>query len=156
MRVFLDANILFSAAKPKSRIRALIGLLSRHGGCMTNAYAVEETRRNLALKEPAQVNELEKLAHALEMVTALRLELEIQLPPKDVPIFGGASAGNATHLLTGDERDFGAYFGKTIQRVKIVSPRLLADELVRQGWLTKPRETPKGIRGKRESLKARG
>ncbi len=139
MRVFLDANILFSGAKPKSRIRALIGLLSQHGGCMTNAYAVEEAHRNLALKEPALVEELERLVHTLEMVGALSVELEIALPPKDVPIFGGAIAGNATHLLTGDERDFGAYFGKTIQGVKIVSPRLLADELVRQGWLNKSR-----------------
>ena len=137
MRVFLDANILFSAANPKSRIRALIDLLSRHAGCMTNAYAIEEARRNLALKEPALVNELEKLTRTLEMIDGLSLALEIRLSPKDVPILGGAIAGNATHLLTGDERDFGAYFGKTIQGVKIVSPRLLADELVRQGWLTK-------------------
>jgi predicted nucleic acid-binding protein len=135
MRVFLDANILFSAAKPKSRIRALLDLLSQHGKCITNAYAVEEARRNLALKQPALVAELNKLTQNLELVPALSAELEIKLEPKDVPILGGAIAGNATHLLTGDERDFGAYFGKTIQGVKIVSPRLLADELVRKGLL---------------------
>jgi len=137
MRVFLDANILFSAAKPKSRIRALIDLLSQHGQCITNPYAVEEARRNLALKEPALVDALDKLTQELEIVTILTTELDIKLPPKDVPILGGAIGGDATHLLTGDERDFGVYFGKTIQGVKIVSPRLLADELVRKGWLKK-------------------
>jgi hypothetical protein len=46
-----------------------------------------------------------------------------------VPILGGAIAGHATHLLTGDEKDFGKYWGKTVQGVKIVSPRMLVQEL---------------------------
>ena len=135
MRVFLDANILFSAAKPKSRTRAFIAVLSKHGEFITNAYAVEEARRNLGLKQPALVSELDALTAKFEMVATLIADLHIDLAEKDVPILGGAIAGNATHLLTGDERDFGTYFGKTIQGVKIVSPRLLADELVREGLL---------------------
>ena len=135
MRVFLDANILFSASKPKSRIRALIDLASQHGESITNAYAVEEARRNLALKQPAFVAELDKLTEKLKIVTALSAKIEIKLPPKDVPILAGAIAGSATHLLTGDERDFGAYFGKTIQGVKIVSPQIFANELMREGLL---------------------
>jgi hypothetical protein len=55
--------------------------------------------------------------------------LEVELPLKDMPILGGAIAGGATHLLTGDERDFGRLWGKTIQGVKVVSPRMLAEEL---------------------------
>jgi len=137
MRVFLDANILFSASKPNSRIRALVDLIFQHGECLTNAYALEEARRNLALKQPTLINELDKLARTLELVATLNTNFEIKLEPKDVPILGGAIAAKATHLLTGDERDFGAYYGKTIQGVKIVSPRLLADELARQGWLGK-------------------
>jgi len=70
-----------------------------------------------------------------EMVPVSMADLEVKLPLKDVPILGGAVAGNATHLLTGDQQDFGIYFGKTVQGVKIVSPRMLADELVRRGLL---------------------
>jgi hypothetical protein len=66
-------------------------------------------------------------------------KFDIKLEAKDVPILGGAIAGHATHLLTGDERDFGPYFGKTIQGVKIVSPSRLADELVHRGWLARDR-----------------
>ena len=66
-----------------------------------------------------------------ELVT----DLPVVLPPKDVPILGGAIAGSATHLLTGDERDFGALYGKTIQGVKIVSPKMLADELRDEGLI---------------------
>jgi hypothetical protein len=49
-------------------------------------------------------------------------DLDVELPLKDQPILGGAIAGNATHLLTGDERDFGKLLGETIQGVRIVSP----------------------------------
>jgi len=52
------------------------------------------------------------------------------LPLKDRPILGGAIGGRATHLLTGDERDFGKYWGRTIQGVKIVSPKMLAEEML--------------------------
>jgi predicted nucleic acid-binding protein len=61
----------------------------------------------------------------------------VKLKPKDLPILGGAIDGQATHLLTGDERDFGELFGKTIEGVKIVSPRMLAEEMVKLGWLEK-------------------
>lgn len=135
MRVFLDANILFSASKPDSRIRALINLLAKHGECITNDYAIEEARRNLELKAPTLVTELDKLTQKLEIITTLITEVGIKLKLKDIPILGGAIASGATHLLTGDERDFGAYFGKMVQSVKVVSPRMLADELVKQGLL---------------------
>jgi uncharacterized protein len=129
MRVFLDANILFSASLPRSRMRALLDLLFDHVECLTNDYAVEEARRNLAAKFPEDVKLLERLARKCEIITQLPTVLEVELPLKDMPILGGAVAGRATHLLTGDERDFGKFWGKTIQGVKIVSPRMLTEEL---------------------------
>ena len=135
MRVFLDANILFSGAQPHSRMRVFLELLFKQGECITNAYAVEEARRNLEMKFPAALPHLDSLIGKCELIPALVSDLKADLPLKDVPILGGAIAGHATHLLTGDQQDFGAHFGKTIQRVKIVSPRLLADELVKRGRL---------------------
>jgi predicted nucleic acid-binding protein len=128
MRIFLDANILFSAALPKSRMRAFLEILSKQADFLTNAYAVEEARRNLELKFPNALKNLERLITQCEMISQLPADLEIELPLKDKPILGGAIAGNATHLLTGDERDFGKFWGKTIQGVKIVSPKMLAEE----------------------------
>jgi hypothetical protein len=72
---------------------------------------------------------LERLTGQCEMVSQLVTNLDVELPLKDVPILGGAIAGHATHLLTGDEKDFGKYWGKTVQGVKIVSPRMLVQEL---------------------------
>ena len=130
MRIFLDANILFSAARPDSRMRVFLEVLSKQADLLTNAYAVEETRRNLELKSPNDLKSLERLVRRCEMVSQLAADLEVELPLKDRPILGGAIAGHATHLLTGDERDFGRFWGKTVQGVKIVSPRMLAEEVL--------------------------
>jgi hypothetical protein len=37
--------------------------------------------------------------------------------------------------MTGDEKDFGRFFGETIEGVKVVSPKLLAEELTGLGRL---------------------
>ena len=129
MRIFLDANILFSAAQPHSRMRAFLELLFDQAECLTNAYAAEEARRNLELKFPEGLKALERLTGQCEMVSQLVADLDVELPLKDIPILGGAIAGHATHLLTGDEKDFGKFWGKTIQGVKIVSPKMLVQEL---------------------------
>jgi predicted nucleic acid-binding protein len=130
MRIFLDANILFSAARPGSRMRAFLEVLSQEADLLTNAYAVEETRRNLELKSPNGLKSLERLVRRCEMVSQLAADLEVELPLKDRPILGGAIAGHATHLPTGDERDFGRFWGKAVRGVKIVSPRMLAEEVL--------------------------
>jgi len=38
--------------------------------------------------------------------------MNVKLALKDVPILGGAVAGQAKYLLTGDEKDFGRFFGE--------------------------------------------
>jgi len=129
MRIFLDANILFSAALSHSRMRAFLDVLLNQAELLTNDYAIEEARRNLVAKFPDGVKPLERLAKQCEVVPRLAADFAVEIALKDAPILGGAIAGGATHLLTGDERDFGKYWGKTIQGVRIVSPRMLAEEL---------------------------
>jgi uncharacterized protein len=54
MRIFLDANILFSAGKSDGAARELLALLRASGHeCCVDGYVVEEARRNLAAKAPA-------------------------------------------------------------------------------------------------------
>jgi predicted nucleic acid-binding protein len=130
MRIFLDANILFSAALPKSRMCEFLEAISSETDFLTNAYAIEETCRNLEMKFPENLKTLEQLIKKCEMISQLAANLEVELPPKDKPILGGAIAGRATHLRTGDERDFGKFWSNTIQGVKIVSPKMLAQELL--------------------------
>ena len=62
MRVFLDANILFSAAKTAGAVRELLSRLEAHGHVLcADAYVVEEARRNLLAKGPEALASLEAL-----------------------------------------------------------------------------------------------
>ena len=120
--VFLDANILFSAAYGSPGLRRLWDLAAA-GECrlLTSAQAVEEARRNL--DTPAQLRRLAGYARRVELVPQppdgpCRLEL----PPEDRLIFLAAAAAGATHLLTGDARHFGAYYGRRMQGVRVLRP----------------------------------
>jgi predicted nucleic acid-binding protein len=121
-RVFLDANVLFSAA-----YRSDSGLVAlwRHAGAtlLTSAHAVDEAQRNLT--DDDQRRRLGSLVGACEIVptpAAAILPAGLRLPPDDALIFLAATAGHATHLLTGDKTHFGPYYGRTIGGVLIVPP----------------------------------
>ena len=120
-RLFLDANILFSAA-----YRPDAGLLQfwkvQDTTLCSSHYAVEEAAINLT--EDAQRRRLAKLAHRVRLFDAALRELPtgLSLPEKDVPIFLAAREARATHLITGDVRHFGRYFGQEIQGILVSSP----------------------------------
>jgi predicted nucleic acid-binding protein len=121
-RVFLDANVLFSAA-----YREGAGLLRLWDladvELVTSGYAAEEARRNLDAAEARQ--RLEDLLSRLQLVaeaTHVALPRPVRLAEKDRPILMAAIGAGATHLLTGDVGDFGALFGRRIEGVLIQTP----------------------------------
>ncbi|MFZ0286175.1 MAG: PIN domain-containing protein [Terriglobales bacterium] len=120
-RLFLDANVLFSAAyRPGA---GLLQLWKLKGVVLCSSrYALEEARVNLT--EAAQRTRLDDLSEPLHWFEAGQRELPrgISLPEKDVPIVLAAIAAQATHLLTGDVRHFGGHFGKKIEGIVIVLP----------------------------------
>lgn len=121
-RLFLDANVLFSAAyKANSRMLALWKL--KDIVLCSSRYALEEARFNLPAEE--QRVRLQKLSEALLFCDAVdrRLPPEVSLPEKDAPILLAAIESRAGYLLTGDVHHFGAYFGKRVEGVKILTPR---------------------------------
>jgi predicted nucleic acid-binding protein len=121
-RVFLDANILFSRAYlPASRLADLWRLPDTV--LLSSSYAVEEVRRNL--DNPKQREQLNRLLAHVEIVTtwpSSGLPRGIRLPDKDVPILLAAIEARATQLLTGDRRDFGHLFGRTVSGAEILLP----------------------------------
>jgi predicted nucleic acid-binding protein len=121
-RVFLDANVLFSAA-----YREGAGLLRLWDladvELVTSGYAAEEARRNLDAAEARQ--RLEDLLSRLQLVaeaTHVALPRPVRLAEKDRPILMAAIGAGATHLLTGDVGDFGPLFGRRIEGVLIQTP----------------------------------
>lgn len=110
MRLFLDANILFTAAHNPKGKAALVLELGQAGlwQLVTSAYALEEARRNLALKFPGGLEQLDALAQGLRLSPdAADADCLEGLPDKDCPIYRAAHACRADVLLTGDLRDFG-------------------------------------------------
>jgi predicted nucleic acid-binding protein len=127
LRVFLDANVLFSAAyREQARLAALWKLHGVH--LVTSLYAVQEAATNLN-EENAQLR-LRDLIEEVEIISdtlgidarTLSALAEIVLPDKDRPILAAAVAAKTDFLLTGDIQHFGRYFGEVLCGVCILRP----------------------------------
>ncbi len=135
MRIFLDANVLFSAAKSDGAVRQLLILLEKSGHeCCVDGYVIEEARRNLAAKAPDDVVALAKLLLRMTKADTQRsdaaLEASLPLPIKDQPVLAAAIHQNCAALVTGDRTHFGPLYGRMIHGVTIHSPRSLAEALL--------------------------
>ena len=100
---------------------------------MSSQVAIEEARRNLALKRAGWLPAFEALVPHLEIVASMVFPLPVTLSDKDVPLLCAAIRGRCELFVTGDRRDFGALMGKTVEGVRVVSPLQLARLLARQG-----------------------
>lgn len=121
--VFLDANVLFSAAYRAESGLLRLWALGAAVRLLSTPYAVEEARRNLSSAEARE--RLETLVAGLQIVPDVLLgpvPPGVELPEKDRPILLAALAAGATHLLTGDRAHFGAYFGTRIQGMLLERP----------------------------------
>ena len=121
--VFLDANVLFSAAyRPDAGSRELWELPDVE--LVTSDYALAEARRNIGDRQ--QLNDLDNLLQRVRVIGLTRLERPLppglKLPDKDRPIFLSAIDARATHLLSGDGKTFGAYFGQRVEGIAILLP----------------------------------
>ncbi|MEX2581077.1 MAG: PIN domain-containing protein [Verrucomicrobiales bacterium] len=135
MRVFLDANILFSAARSDGAIRRLVGLLREAGHtCCVDAFVIEEARRNLAAKAPAAQPELDSILATMAILPILppdrRLLKSLPLPEKDRPVLAAAILGACDALVTGDRSHFGLLFGTSVRGAAVYSPAEAAAELL--------------------------
>lgn len=134
MRIFVDANVLFSAARSDGAMRELLCLLLASGHeLQADTYVVEEARRNLVAKaagsEPALDELLERMSVAAS-VTGKQPQAVNVLPEKDRPVLAAAIRLKCDALVTGDRTHFGPFYGKTIDGVTVHSPRSLAEALI--------------------------
>lgn len=135
MPIFLDANVLFAAAKSDGAVRRLLALLAEAGHeCWVDGYVVEEARRNLVAKAPAGVPILDTLLARMHLAAAhphpAALAATLAIPEKDRPVLAAAMRLECEALVTGDRTHFEPFYGKTIGGVTIYSPSLLAHALI--------------------------
>lgn len=138
MRIFLDANILFSAAKSAGAVRAFLGQLRDQGHTLVaDGYVVGEAQRNLEMKFPDARRDLEILMRQVEssagVCPPLREAIAVGLPDKDRPVLAAAIYHRCQILLTGDKTHFGPFYGQTIEGVAIHSPVSLVREACLSG-----------------------
>ena len=123
-RVFLDANVLFSAAYTQgSRLLELWALDDTE--LVTSLLALEEARRNLSVHNRDGVGVLDELVSKMMIVAGTRmgqLPEGVELADKDIPVLLAAIDSGCSHLLTGDKRHFDALYGKRIGGVLVQTP----------------------------------
>ncbi len=134
MRVFLDANVLFSASNAKSNIAKLVNWVMVEGTGVTSDIAREEARRNLELKRAEWLPAFEQLLARIESVPSVEFDLPVALDDGDRPLLCSAIRSRCTHFATGDRRDFGHLFGELVEGVRVVSLLGLAELLAKQGY----------------------
>lgn len=134
MRIFLDANILFSASKSAGAVRQLLAWADAQGHTLcADAYVVVEAERNLALKAPEGLPILAAIVARVEVrrhdPTPAPDEIAALLPEKDRPVLAAAVRLGCDALVTGDRTHFGALYGRSLLGVTVHSPRSLAEAM---------------------------
>lgn len=139
MRIFLDANVLFSAAKSAGAIRLLVHELHGAGHILVaDEYVATEAHRNVAAKAGGEaVDYLQALLAQIEVSSVqyppIAQEAVLWLHEKDRPVLAAAMALKCNALVTGDRTHFGPGYGKTFGGVTIYSPAQLAQALFPAG-----------------------
>jgi predicted nucleic acid-binding protein len=129
MKLFLDANVIFSAAYTSQGSSRFLFYIAETGAVdlCTSLYALDEAKRNLAFKTADKMSILEKLLPHLAIVSEpqpdkVALATLLPLPQKDAPIMAAAVSCKADILVTGDRRDFGHLLGTTTEGVLVLEP----------------------------------
>ena len=130
MRIFLDANVLFSASNPASNIYLFITQVAQHHDLITSEYAYEAAQRNIQLKRSAWYETFVEIETLVAKLPSAILGIDVDLVEKDRPILAAAIAHQCDYLLTGDKRDFGHLYNKTFKSVTVVDFVTLAQRIL--------------------------
>ncbi|MCG6942990.1 MAG: PIN domain-containing protein [Thiohalocapsa sp.] len=130
VRLFLDANILFSAVyRDGSPALLLFELASAGRSCLvTSRFAWDEAHRNISLKCPGRSPTLDTLRRQLEYApepgaSSIADAAKQGLPDKDAPILAAAAGAQVDLLVTGDRAHFGHLYRKSIGDLRVLTLR---------------------------------
>jgi predicted nucleic acid-binding protein len=129
MKLFLDANVIFTAAYSAQGLSRGLFRLAAVGKCAlcTSAFAHEEAVRNIHNKAPEKLADLTVLMKQVDILPEPHPQWVIRvarlpLSGKDAPVLAAALQGNVDIFVTGDRRDFGHLFGQVLEGVKVLTP----------------------------------
>ncbi|MSQ74055.1 MAG: putative toxin-antitoxin system toxin component, PIN family [Betaproteobacteria bacterium] len=134
MKLFLDANVVFSAAhREEGRAQELIALAAANRcTVVTSHHALEEARRNLEVKSRGFEKRLARLLERMVMVgeapsALVEWALSEGLPLQDASVLAAAVHAGADLLVTGDARDFGPFYDRVLRGAKVITPKRALD-----------------------------
>lgn len=125
MKVFLDANVYFSAARSPLGGSSLIIAFARKGilRIFASPEVLREAERNLRLKEPQEV--LLRHYQNLQAIDVAKIRIDKEkalrnfgeaINPKDALILEGVRKARADYLVTLDRRHF---FTRKVEELKL-------------------------------------
>lgn len=136
MKIFLDANVVFSASLSEHGVAQalLIAAQDAQAQCVCSDYAWGEALRNLAAKAPQALPRLaliEALVARVPEPAAVHVEAARRagIVAKDAPVLAAALQCRADLFATGDARHFGHRFGQRVEGVLVLSLRAALDHL---------------------------
>ena len=137
LRVFLDANVLFTAAYSPDGLSALLIELGAAGRVtlLTSPLAIAEAERNLEAKRPAALPAFRRGLSAVRIVREpASADVERLTPPglssRDRPLLAAAIVARATHFVTGDVADFGRWMDRRARLpLQVMTPREFLTEV---------------------------
>jgi predicted nucleic acid-binding protein len=130
-RLFLDANVLISAAwKEGSKVTRIWRI--PNVDLVTSDHVVAECTRNLPREEQQKrLGQLLLAVRVLAFSGTPALENPPSLPEKDQPVLAAAVLARADFLVTGDRKHFGGWYGSTVCGLRVEPPasfpRVLAE-----------------------------
>jgi len=147
-RLFLDANILVSAAHGSPAMAELWQAAKRRAvRPFTSEYALDEATRNIDSEQRSRLGLLVcQVTVVPEIAGPVPFAASLDLPVEDRPIVVAAAYAGATHLITGDRRHFGRLYGSTVEGVLICSLRQYLTEASRSQQHPPLLEGPAGLR----------
>lgn len=114
IRVFLDANIIFSASYAPGH-DFLQFWREPNVVCLTSFYAADEVRRNcIDASHLRRCENLLEQTHLVSDATGFQPPPRFDLPVKDRPILAAALQAGADYLITGDKAHFGKWTSEPI------------------------------------------
>jgi predicted nucleic acid-binding protein len=129
MKLFLDANVIFTAAYSAKGLSRGLFRLAAAGKCSlcTSAFAHEEAVRNIHNKAPEKLADLTVLMKQVDIIPEphpkwVTWAAVLPLVRKDAPVLAAALQGKVDIFVTGDRRDFGHLFGRVLEGVKVLTP----------------------------------
>lgn len=136
MKIFLDANVLFSASLSDTGTAQALLIAARSAGahCVGSERAFSEAQRNLSAKSPQSLPNLELIAALVSRVAepaAAHIDAAraVGVVDKDLPLLAAAIACHADWFVTDDARHFGHLFGERVEGVLVLSLRAAVEAL---------------------------